>query len=80
MKRKANYILDLRETITPFALLRMTQVLKTMKAQQILEVITGDLDTRTDVLSIMPSSSCQVIGMEVDEQTGHCKIQLEKMG
>jgi TusA-related sulfurtransferase len=79
MKRKANYILDFRETITSFALLKMTQVLKTMKTRQVLEVITNDLDARTDVLRVVPSSPCQVIGMEVNEQTGLCRIQMEKM-
>jgi TusA-related sulfurtransferase len=78
LKQTAHYVLDFRDTITPLALLKMTQVLKEMEADEVLEIITRDPDVRTDVLKIIPASTCELIHMELSENADLCRIQLKK--
>jgi TusA-related sulfurtransferase len=75
---KADYILDFRETIIPLALLKMSQVVREMKANEVLEIVTRDLDARADVFKVIPGSACELIAMELDKEVGCCRIQLKK--
>ena len=79
MHQKADYVLDFRETITPIALLKMTQVLREMKTSEVLEIVANDPDTRTDVFKVIPASSCELIGMEVSEKAECYRILLKKI-
>ncbi len=76
--QKADYILDFRETITSLALLKMTQVLREMNTEEILEIITGDSDARTDVFKVIPASACELIDMEFNPAADCFRIQLKK--
>ncbi|MGA7875593.1 MAG: hypothetical protein WCA08_08010 [Desulfoferrobacter sp.] len=78
-KHKADYVLDFKETITPLALLKMTQVLREMKTDQILEIIAYDPDTRTDLFKVLPPSSCELLDMEFNEKADCYRIQLKKI-
>ena len=80
MKQMPHYVLDFRETITPLALLKMTQVLREMEADEVLEIITRDPDARTDVLKVIPASTCELINMEFTPDADCCRIQLRKTG
>ena len=71
MKPKADYVLDFRQTSTPFALLKMTQVLREMNRDEVLEIITRDADARTDVFKVIPGASCEVIDLEFNKE-GNC--------
>ena len=79
LNRKADYVLDFRETITPIALLKMTQVLREMKTSEVLEIVANDPDTRTDVFKVIPPSSCELLGMEFNEKADCYRIQLKKI-
>lgn len=78
LKQVPHYVLDFRETITPLALLKMNQVLKGMQPDEVLEIITTDPDARTDVLKIIPASTCELIDMELTADAKSCRIQLRK--
>jgi len=78
LKEKADYILDFRETIISLALLKMTQVVREMKANQVLEIVTHDPDVRSDVFKVIPGSTCELIDMELDRKDECCRIQLKK--
>ena len=78
MMQKADYILDFRETITSLALLKMTQVLREMNTEEVLEIITHDSDARTDVFKVIPTSSCELIDMEFNKAADCFRIQLKK--
>ncbi|MEJ2672157.1 MAG: sulfurtransferase TusA family protein [Deltaproteobacteria bacterium] len=79
MKPKADYVLDFRQTITPFALLKMTQVLREMNRDEILEIITRDADARSDVFKIMPTASCEVIDMEFNKEANFFLIRVRRL-
>lgn len=78
MEPKADYILDFRETISPLALLKMTQVLQEMNMEEILEIITGDPAVRTDVVKVIPTHSCELIDIEFNREKDFFRIQLKK--
>jgi TusA-related sulfurtransferase len=78
LKEKADYVLDFRETIIPLALLKMTQVLREMRKDEVLEIITRDPDARSDVFKVIPGSSCELIDMEFNKEADFCRILLRK--
>jgi len=79
LKPKADYILDFRQTITPFALLKMTQVLREMQRNEVLEIITRDADARTDVFKVIPAASCEVIDMEFNKEANFFLIRVKRI-
>ena len=79
MEPKADYILDFRETISSLALLKMTQVLREMNRDEILEIITRDGDGRTDVFKVIPAASCEVIDLEFDREASCFLIRVKKI-
>lgn len=78
MNQKADYTLDFRETITALALLKMTQVLREMHTDEVLEIITRDPDARTDVFRVIPTSSCELIDMEFNKEADFLRIRVKK--
>ncbi len=78
MKIKADYTLDFRETITALALLKMTQVVSEMNANEVLEIITRDPDARSDVFKMMPASSCELVEIEFNRKIHLFRIRLRK--
>jgi TusA-related sulfurtransferase len=79
LKRKANYILDFRGSISSISLLKMTRIFKEMKAGQIIEIIGSDPDIEKDILKVLPESSYEMILMDVveDEENFH-QVQIKK--
>ena len=79
MEPKANYILDFRETISSLALLKMTQVLREMNRDEVLEIITRDGHARTDIFKVIPGASCEVIDMEFNREVSCFLIRVKKI-
>ncbi|MCK5193795.1 MAG: sulfurtransferase TusA family protein [Desulfobulbaceae bacterium] len=79
MKRKADHILDFRGSISPISLLKLTQVFREMKPNEILEILGSDLDTRTDVFKVLPGDSYDLLFLDVVEEEDYFyRIQLKK--
>lgn len=79
MEPKVDYILDFRETISSLALLKMTQVLREMNSDEILQIITPDSHARTDIFKVMPAASCEVIDMGFNGEVGCFVIRVKKI-
>jgi TusA-related sulfurtransferase len=78
LKETPDYILDFRETIVSLALLKMTQVLREMRAKEVLEVIVRGPEDRTDVFKVIPGSSCELVDVEFNREVECCRIQIMK--
>ncbi len=76
MSWKADYILDVRKSITPLSLLKTTQIFRTMKPNQVLEILGYDPETREDFIKVLPASSFELSVMEADQAV--CRIQIKK--
>jgi TusA-related sulfurtransferase len=79
LKPKPDYVLDFRQTITPFALLKMTQVLREMHQDEVLEIIMRDANARMDVFKVIPTTSCEVIDMEFNRQADCFLIRVKRI-
>ena len=79
MKPKPDYVLDFSQTITPFALLKMTQVMREMNRDEVLEIITRDAVARTDVFKLIPTASCEVIDMEFNKEVNFFRIRVKRL-
>ena len=78
MKPRANHYLDLRGTIPPISLLKVTQVFRKMKPNEILEILGRDPDTRTDIFKIIPDFAYELIVMEEMEWDDSFRVQMKK--
>jgi TusA-related sulfurtransferase len=79
LEPKADYVLDFSQTITPFALLKMTQVMREMTRDEVLEIITRDAVARADVFKLIPSASCEVIDMEFNKAANFFRIRVKRI-
>ena len=82
MNRKATYTVDVRGTISPFSLLKVSLVFQQMKPSEIVEVLGCDSEMQQDLLRLLPNASFEVLdGKENQADTSVsivrcCKIQL----
>ena len=70
--------LDLRGTIIPFSLLKVSQVFKIIKPGELLEILCSDPDTRIDLFKILPESAYELTLLEELEENRFYRIQLKK--
>ena len=76
---KGNYILDLRETIPPITLLKISQAFGDMKPGEMLEILCRDLDTRRDVFKVISPVTCELIVMEeMADEPASVRVQMKK--
>ena len=79
MGKKPDQILDLRGAIPPITLLKVSQVFREMKEQEILEILCRDPDTRTDIFKVLPPFSYELIVMEqLEEDDSSFRVQMKK--
>ena len=78
MKPRADHYLDLRGAIPPISLLKVTQVFRKMKTDEILEILGRDPDTRTDIFKIIPDFAYELIVMEEMERDDAFRVQMKK--
>ena len=79
MEKKPDHTLDIRKAIPPISLLKVSQAFRAMKEQETLEILCADTDTRTDILKVLPSFSCELVLMEEFEKVdSSCRVQVKK--
>lgn len=76
MESKKDHILDIRGTIIPITLLKITQTFRELNPGETMEILVGDEDTREDLFKVLPASLYEVI--EVKEEESFCRIFLKK--
>ena len=78
MRPRADHYLDLRGAIPPISLLKVTQVFRKMKTNEILEILGRDSDTRIDIFKILPDFAYELIDMEDMELDDSFRVQMKK--
>ncbi len=79
MRRKADHILDFRGSITSISLLKLIQTFREMKAEEVLEILGSNIDTRSDLFKVLPDDSYDLIFLDVVEEEDYFyRIQLKK--
>ncbi len=79
LSQQVDVLLDLRGSICPITLLKVRQVFRTMKSNQVLEVLIRDTDTRTDLFKILPNGAYELIDRRVlCDRELYYRIRLKK--
>jgi TusA-related sulfurtransferase len=70
LKKKPDHILDIRGSIPPISLLKVSQAFRAMKKRETIEILCGDIDTRTDLFKVLPPLSYDLVLVEELEAEG----------
>ncbi|MBW1751517.1 MAG: sulfurtransferase TusA family protein [Deltaproteobacteria bacterium] len=76
LKNKKNHVLDLRGIIAPVTFLKVTQLLRTMKPGETLEILGKDPDTRTQLSQVLHTFHYQLL--DTKEEGSFYRISLMK--
>ena len=76
MRSSVDHMLDLRGSVEPITLLKVTQAFRDMQPNEILEILGGDADTKKNLFKVLQSFSFDLILME--EADAAYRIQLKK--
>jgi len=79
LKPRVDHYLDLRGAIPPISLLKVTQVFRKMKGNEILEILGRDPETRMDIFKIIPDFAYELIVIEEMERDDSFRVQMKKI-
>ncbi len=65
MKEKADYTLDFRGIISPVTLLKVSNLFKKMKPDEVLEILGRDPGTRVFLFKILPEGTFELVEKSV---------------
>lgn len=75
---KSNIVIDVRNFVSWFSLLKVTQVFGEMRPDDILEVRGADPDTRDDLFKVLPKSDYQVLTVGGEDAEGFSLFRIQK--
>ena len=79
MKGNVDYTLDVRGLISPFSLLKASQVFQRMKPRQVLEIRGCDSDMQRDLLRLLPDASCEIVHADLQSaDTDNVMVRVKK--
>lgn len=81
MALEADIVLDFRNTFSSISLLKMTEIFDRMKPLQVLEIRGSDLDTRKDLLKVLPEASYDILTDDSEDTIrDFYKVRVQKRG
>lgn len=79
VSEQSHIVMDLRNFVSWFSLLKITQIFEGMSSSQILEIKGADFEMRQDLFKILPPSSYRVIKSdEAEDEEGFCQVLIQK--
>mgnify|MGYP001037849175 CR=1 FL=1 len=78
LAEKTDIVIDVRNFVSWFSLLKVTQVFGEMKPEEILEVRGADTDTRQDLFKILPESTYRIIKVDYHEDEDFDLLRIQK--
>jgi len=76
---QSHIVMDLRNFVSWFSLLKITQIFDGMNSSEILEIKGADFEMKQDLLKILPRSSYRVIeAAENEDEEGFCQVLIQK--
>lgn len=81
MGKPIKHKLDLRGLLTPFTLLKVSQMFRSLKPGERLEILWGDADSPDALFKVLPDADYDLISMsEVGKEHPYYRIRLQKKG
>ena len=79
MDKKPDHILDIRSSIPPISLLKVSQAFREMKKKETIEILCGDNDTRTDIFKVLPPLSYKLVLVEeMEDENIPFRVRIKK--
>ncbi|MCG6930310.1 MAG: hypothetical protein LJE64_07110 [Desulfofustis sp.] len=79
MPEQSHIVIDLRNFVSWFSLLKITQIFDGMGTSEILEINGADAETKQDLFKILPAASYRIIGSgEEENEDGFCQVVIQK--
>ena len=79
MSDQSHIVMDLRNFVSWFSLLKITQIFDGMNSSEILEIKGADVEMRQDLLKILPRSAYRIIKTdETEDEEGFCQVLIQK--
>lgn len=78
METQIKHKFDLREAITPFAYLKVSQAFRDMEPGDILQVVGDDPKTREEIFKVLQTANYTVVNTEVDNDFYSIYLRKEK--
>jgi TusA-related sulfurtransferase len=78
LETKIMHKFDLREAITPFAYLKVSQAFRDMEPGDILQVVGDDPKTREEIFKVLQTANYTVVNTEVDNDFYSIYLRKEK--
>lgn len=79
MSEQSHIVMDLRNFVSWFSLLKVTQIFDGMNASEILEIKGADMETRQDLFKILPATSYKIIKSDENEdEEGFYQVLIQK--
>jgi hypothetical protein len=78
LAEKAHIVIDVRNFVSWFSLLKVTQVFGELCPLDILEVRGADSDTKKDLLKVLPKSAFHVLPVDYEDEEGFLQFQIQK--
>ena len=79
MSEQSHIVMDLRNFVSWFSLLKITQIFEGMSSSEILEIKGADFEMRQDLFKILPPASYRVITAdETEDEEGFCQVLIQK--
>ena len=78
MSEKAHVVIDVRNFVSWFSLLKVTQVFGELQPLDILEIRGVDSDTKKDLFKVLPKSGYNVLPVDDTDDDGFHQFQIQK--
>lgn len=78
MVDKTDMVIDVRNFVSWFSLLKVTQVFGEMKPHEVLEVRGADTDTREDLFKVLPKSTYHILTVDREDDNGFQQFRIQK--
>jgi len=71
--------LDLRNLIIPFCLLKASNAFRSLKKNDVLEILCSDTENLTNLMKILPSDSCELLSAkDLEGPAAGLRVRLRK--
>ena len=71
---------DLRESLIPFSLLKITNTFSQMKSGEVMEIIAGETCVCSELKRLLPDSGCRIlVDKTVDRSGTGIRVRLTKL-
>ena len=71
--------LDLRNLIIPFCLLKASNAFRSLRKDDVLEILCSDMENLTNLMKIIPSDSCELLSAkDLEGPESGLRVRLRK--